>query len=195
MKTILKFTVAMAFMFTTIVGMANEPKLYLVADKDAKSLVFQLDTQSQKTSIKFVDTDDHLIYSENILDESNYTKKFDLSKLKDGRYFLEMENSQRVITYTISIDKTNMEITGKKENTKPIFRRKGDMVYLNLLNLDQKGVEVKVYDSNSRVLFKEVFEGELLVEKAFNFEKAFEDEYTVVVKDSATTYYERVSID
>lgn len=76
----------------------------------------------------------------------------------------------------------------------PVFLKKGDKLLMNLLNLDQDKVIVKIYDSEGRIVFKETFEGKLVVEKAFNFEKAFEDEYTIVVIDSNKTYKEKVTV-
>ncbi|MGB5206062.1 MAG: hypothetical protein WBN63_17895, partial [Eudoraea sp.] len=66
---------------------------------------------------------------------------------------------------------------------------------LNLLNLDGKDVQIKVYDSDNRTLFSEVIENESIVTKAFNFETAIEDHYTVVVKDSKNTYYESIVVN
>ncbi|MGB5818147.1 MAG: hypothetical protein WBG90_01590 [Saonia sp.] len=195
MKTVLKFTVAIAMMFSTITALANEPKLYLVANKDAKSLVFQLDAQTKETSIKFIDADNQIIYSDNIKDAYDYTKKFDLSKLNDGEYTFEMEDMLRTITYDITIKKDDMEILKKRENTKPFFRRKGDMLYLNLLNLDHDAIEVKVYDSQNSLILKQALGNGLIIEKAFNFEKAFEDSYTLVLKDNDDTYYQEVIIE
>ena len=70
----------------------------------------------------------------------------------------------------------------------PVFIRKGDKILMNLLNITQGEVILKVYDSENRLVYSESIEGELVVEKAFNFEKAFEDEYTVVVVDKMGTY-------
>jgi hypothetical protein len=63
----------------------------------------------------------------------------------------------------------------------PTFKRKGDKVLVNLLNLTEGKVILKVVDSNERVVFKEEVEGALVVEKAFDFSKAYSDEYTVIV--------------
>ncbi|MGI9547667.1 MAG: hypothetical protein ACR2MM_10545 [Flavobacteriaceae bacterium] len=90
---------------------------------------------------------------------------------------------------------TELEILETADKGKPIFRRKGDKVFLNMLNLQSKKVMVKVYDSNGRLLFKETFNDDLTIEKVFNFEKAFEDRYTVIVKDSDNTYSENIFID
>ena len=81
-----------------------------------------------------------------------------------------------------------------KVSTDPVFLKKGDKLLLNLLNLDQDKVIVKIYDSEGRIVFKETFEDKIVVEKAFNFERAFEDEYTIVVIDSNKTYKEKVTV-
>lgn len=82
----------------------------------------------------------------------------------------------------------------KKETTRPVFKKKGDMLYMNLLNLGLEKVNIKVIDSENRVVFSEVVKGELLIQKAFNFKKAFEDSYTVIVKDSEGTYREKLQV-
>ncbi|KPM31762.1 Hypothetical protein I595_2257 [Croceitalea dokdonensis DOKDO 023] len=79
-------------------------------------------------------------------------------------------------------------------NTDPVFTQKGQKVFVNLLNLDQENVVVKIYDSEGRVVFKEVFKGEMIVEKAFNFEKAYKDNYTVVVIDNDKKFTEKIEV-
>ena len=69
------------------------------------------------------------------------------------------------------------------------------MLFLNLLNLDGTDVKIKVLDGNNRTLFSEVIENESIVTKAFNFETAHEDRYTVVVKDGENTYYENIVVN
>ncbi|MDC6367743.1 MULTISPECIES: hypothetical protein [Flavobacteriaceae] len=76
----------------------------------------------------------------------------------------------------------------------PVFVKKGDKLFLNLLNLTQETVTLKVYDSEGRLVYKEAVDGKVVVEKAFNFEKAYEDQYTVVVIDNSGTYKETVSV-
>ena len=89
---------------------------------------------------------------------------------------------------------TELEILDYMDKGKPIFRQKGDKVFLNMLNLQGEKIEIKVYDSSRRLLFKETITDELTIEKAFNFEGAYEDSYTVMVKDSEGTYLERISV-
>lgn len=195
MKTISKITVLIAFLFVTVAGLANEPKLNLIPGADAKSLVFQLDGQSGKTMIQIVDTQNNVIYSELLKKEGVYSKKFDLKKLETGIYFMNVENSLKVVEYTLDVKDATVEILDRKESSKPVFRTKGDKLYLNLLNLEQKDVNIKVYDSSYRLVYSETLKDKLLVEKAFNFESAVKDSYTVVVKDKFNTYYKDIIVD
>ena len=90
--------------------------------------------------------------------------------------------------------KNGMEKKVVKVELDPVFKKKDGKLFLNLLNLDQEKVTIKVLDSEGRVVFIESFDGELIIEKAFNFEKAFENEYTVIVNDNGKTYTETVAV-
>ncbi len=76
----------------------------------------------------------------------------------------------------------------------PVFTKKGDKLFMNLLNLDQEKVTIKIVDSEGRVVYIETVKGELVIEKAFNFENAFENEYTVLVVDNNETFKEVVEV-
>lgn len=194
MKTILKFTAVTALMFTTVVGLAKEPKLSLMTADQKKSLIVELDSQYKESFLKIIDENQNIIFSEKI-SETAYTKKFDLNKLENGSYFFELDNSLRSLVYTISVENGEVKILKKKENNKPVFRKKGSKLYLNLLNLDSKDVQIKVFDSDNRMLYTEIIENESIVTKAFNFETAHEDRYTIVVKDGKNTYYKDILVN
>ncbi|OQD41797.1 hypothetical protein [Croceivirga radicis] len=76
----------------------------------------------------------------------------------------------------------------------PIFKKKGDKLLVSLLNLEQKDVTIRIYDNEGRVVYKEILEGKLVIEKAFNFENAFENDYTVVVTENKKSFKETVEI-
>lgn len=76
----------------------------------------------------------------------------------------------------------------------PTFKRKGNKLFMNLLNLSEGKVILKVIDSEERLLFNEEIDGKLVVEKAFNFVSAKRDTYTVIVVDKNGTYTETIDI-
>ncbi|OWW23734.1 hypothetical protein B4Q04_18465 [Zobellia sp. OII3] len=183
-----------ALLFSTTVGLASEPKLSVVPNENVKSFVYELDSQSGSTTIKFIDAEQNVIFFEKV-EKGAYAKKFDLSNLKDGLYFFKSEDELKTISYTISIEGSTVKVIDRKENSKPVFRVKDGRVYLNLLNLDKKDVNIQVYDSSNRLVFSEKREDEMTIEKAFDFTKAYSGDYTVVVRDSKETYYKEISVN
>jgi len=76
----------------------------------------------------------------------------------------------------------------KLETNTPAVQARGNRVFVNFLNLDGDDVTVKVFDQENRLLYVKKFEESPVVEKAFNFEKAYEGTYSVVVSDGEDTY-------
>ncbi len=194
MKKFLKLTAVIAFMFISINGVANEPKLTVFNNAGSKSLVFTLDSNSKETMVKFYDANDNIIFSESLSD-GLYAKKFDLKSLEKGNYVFKVENELTTYLYTIDVREESVDIVKRKENSKPVFRRVGEKVLLNLLNLDENDVNIKVIDSQDRIVYNETIAKESIVQKAFNFETAIPDGYVIVVKDGKDTFYEAIVIN
>jgi hypothetical protein len=192
MKNVIKLTTVIALFIATTINAANV-KLGLTPNA-AKTLTFSLNDIKQETTIKLIDAEGKMIYTEGITAKEAYIKRFDLGKLEKGNFYLEVENELRVITYDLELGDTAVVIKKRKEKSKPVFREKGSIVFLNLLNLEKKTIRIKVVDSLDRVVFEETVKDEAIVEKVFNFEDAFEDKYTLIVSDNKETYYKNISI-
>ncbi len=194
MKTILKFTAVVAFMFITMTSRANELKFSLVADKDAKSLVFELESGSKESIVKLIDGHTNIIYQERISNEG-YAKRFNLKDLEPGTYYFSVENPIKNVVYTLNVERTEVEIVKRKDNkAKVVFRKVGDKVYVNLLNQDLDKVDIKIVNGNNTAVYHESFNDSLTVGKVFNFEKAIADRYTIVVSDGHDSYYENIEV-
>ncbi len=194
MKTVLKFTAIIALMFVTMTSRANEPELTLVADKDAKILVFELEFGTEASIVKLTDGHSNIIYQERISNES-YAKRFNLKDLELGTYYFSVENSLKNVVYTLNVERTGVKIVKKEDNTtKPVFRKVGDKVYVNLLNQDLNKVDIKVVNGNNMAIYNESFNDSLTVGKVFSFEKANADNYIIVVNDGNDSYYENIQV-
>ncbi len=189
MKNLVKFTTVVAFMFATVAGMAREPKLNLLSTGKAKSVVLTMDASSKGVQVKLMDAELNVIYSEN-MSEGQFSKKLNLKDLNDGIYYLSADDNFKNYSYTIVLKNNSVNIVDRAEDIKPFFRKTGNMIFLNYLNLDKAKLSIKIFDAESRTVFTQEVTDEMIIEKAFNFEDAFPGTYTVIVKSEGKTYTE-----
>ncbi|NNK18429.1 MAG: hypothetical protein HKP49_04700 [Maribacter sp.] len=81
-------------------------------------------------------------------------------------------------------------VVSSLEKNEPYFRKAGDKLYLNFFNKEMSDIQIRVVDSENRIVYSETLKSRLVVEKAFNFENAEKDSYKVVLKDGKDTYAE-----
>ncbi len=91
-----------------------------------------------------------------------------------------------------AVNEVEKKVIKLKED--PTFIKKGGRLFINLLNLDQEKVVIRVKDSEGRTVYSEVIKGEMIIEKAFNFEKAYKDDYTVEIIDNKKSFKEVVEV-
>lgn len=188
-----KLTLVIALMFVAVIGLAATPNLNVTPDQP-KSLNFSIETYEQETAIRLFDEQGNLIFSEYVTDQKSYSKRFDLSKLEKGFFLLKVENSLKEIIYTIEMNKLEVSIKDMNEILKPTIITEDNKVKINFLNLAQENVVIKILDSNDRTVFEEVIEKTMVIEKAFNFEKAYKNNYMVMVKVNANSYYQPIAV-
>jgi hypothetical protein len=188
-----KLTLVIALMFVAVIGLAATPNLNVTPDQP-KSLNFSIETYEQETAIRLFDEQGNLIFSEYVTDQKSYSKRFDLSKLEKGFFLLKVENSLKEIVYTIEMNKLEVSIKDMNEILKPTIITEDNKVKINFLNLAKENVVIKILDSNDRTVFEEVIEKTMVIEKAFNFEKAYKNNYMVMVKVNANSYYQPIAV-
>lgn len=195
MKAILKLTAIAGLLLTSTLAMANDPGMYLTPLKKAKSFILKLDNQTASSTLTMTDMEDHQIFVESINGKGEYSKKFDLSKLEEGLYFVKMESSFKVVEYTLDVTEFDVEVVSSEETIKPYFRQDGGMLYVNYLNEKLSPIVIKVVDGQNRVIFNQELGSSFVVGKAFNFKKALKDSYTVTISEGSNTYIKTFSVN
>ena len=195
MKNLLKSTAAIALLFFATTGIASEPKMNLELENDSRSFVFEMNSNDKESKIILTDNKSNTIYSENIVNAS-YVKKFNLKNIEFGTYHFTVENQSKSVIYTLNVHSKGVKIIKTEENTiqPPIFRKVGEKVYVNLLNVDQDKVDIEILDNHGSVFFKGSSKDESVVGKTFNFEKARKGTYTINVNDDEKAYYQSIVI-
>lgn len=194
MKTIVKTTAVIAFVLTTAIGMARDGEVRLRTIKEAKSVVLTLEKVLSDVTVRITDADDNLLYAETLAD-GTLVKRFDMRNLPEGMYYISTSDVYKTLIYTVSLKNGEANILLEENIAKPHFRKTKEKMFINFLNLDKSKVEIKVYDAEYRVVFSETITEKMIVEKAFDFKKAFAGNYRIVVTDAKNSYAENFIVD
>jgi flagellar hook assembly protein FlgD len=194
MKTILKVTTVIALVLNVAIGSAKDSEINVIPSKETKSLVLTLDRASVDLTVRFLDTDDNILYAEKIKN-GTVTKKFNLQNLENGLYYITATDANKIVIYTVSLEGDAVKIIGKDETVKPYFRKTKERLFVNYLNLDKSEVSIKVYDEENRVVFSETVIDAMIVEKAFNFEGAYAGNYSIIVSNAKKSFAENFIVD
>lgn len=194
MKNVVKSISIVIVLLTVSVNFANEPILKVLSNQE-KVLDIQMNTDAHQTKLQIVDINSEVIYAERIDSKSSYAKKLSLESIPSGTYFLSFDDVTKKTVFTLEVSKGSITVLKKEEKIKPVYSYKNGKLVLNFINLEEKDVKVTIVDSEGRTLYEEVMVNEKYIGKVFNFTKAFEDTYTVIIKDENNTYFNNVIID
>lgn len=193
MKYIVKIAAVCTFLMITSIALATEPNPSILTDVASKSLMLKLDTKDQKTSLKLMNSTNEVLYFEQIDAIKYYRKKFNFSKLKKGDYSLIVENALSVTVHAFTVTEDTIEMSLATKNNKPFFKVIAERIGFNYLNATEDTVVVSVYDDENRVVFSEEFT-DVVLQKTFNFEKAYPGTYRVIIKTKGKLYSKNVLI-
>lgn len=187
MRKGMKTLVCFSLLFTATFAMAVTPKIDLVGSNTSKEITFKVGEEAAKMTLTLTDAYGVVVYAERI-NAAGINKKFDLKQLDNGTYYFKTSSDIRTIAYTITVVENAVQISDRKEYTKPFFKKSTDRMTLNFLNTDASDVSLKVYDDASRLVFSEDYKNTMVIEKAFNFTKAYAGNYMVVLNDGGLVY-------
>ena len=190
MKKISKFSLMLVVTLLTMNMQAGTVDFTLDVKKEQGKMVTFALNQTDKIDLSIYDANDKLIHSENVSSKENVNRTYDLKALPEGTYFLQAESDTKVSRYEISVvgDMASLSGNAVSEVYKPVYLYKNGLVSVNILNLDESPVNIKIYDSE----YNEVYDSALLtgqnVTKVFDINNFLNESYTFVVTDNDTTF-------
>ena len=146
--------------------------------------------QIEKMDLSIYDTEGKMIHSENVDSQKSINRTYDLKALPEGTYFLEAESDTKVSRYEISVLGETASLSGDavSEVFKPVFAYKNGLLWVNILNLDNSPVNIKIYDNEYNEIYDSAFLTGQNVAKVFDINNFQNEEYTFVVTDNDKTF-------
>lgn len=190
MKKISKFSLVLVVTLLTMNMHAGTVDFTLNVKKEQGKMVTFALNQIEKIDLSIYDADDKLIHSENVDSKKDIKRTYDLKALPEGTYFLQAESDSKISRYEISVvgETALLSADAVSEVYKPVFAVKNGLVWVNILNLDQSPVNIKIYDKEDNEVYDSAFLMGQNVTKVFDINNFQNEEYTFVVTDNDNTF-------
>jgi hypothetical protein len=195
MKKISKFSLMLVVTLLTMNMQAGTVDFTLDVKKEQGKMVTFALNQTDKIDLSIYDANDKLIHSENVSSKENVNRTYDLKALPEGTYFLQAESDTKVSRYEISVvgDMASLSGNAVSEVYKPVYLYKNGLVSVNILNLDESPVNIKIYDSEYNEVYDSAFFTGQNVTKVFDINNFLNEAYTFVVTDNDKTFVKTFS--
>jgi hypothetical protein len=114
-------------------------------------------------SIKWIDSDDHVVHSERLKSSESFVKKYDLATLPDGMYTLKVVADDYEYTKEVTV--------GGAENVKVAVRSLGKKkVLLTSIPISNSKMYLAVYNDKAELIYEENIKDASAFQKKFGFD-------------------------
>jgi len=195
MKKLIKTSLVIVVMFTTMVSFANEfPLLTKERTKTINNVTFENVKQGSLLIIK--DSNELILYKELIEKPGTYSKGFDLTALPDGNYYFELDKEVVITIRPFKVKDNSVEFKKDEEYKifKPVVYVKGKNVYVTRMSLIKNPIEIKVYDEDDNMVFSEKIEEATSLGKIYDFSKVKKRNFTIVFKSEGRFFKNSIKI-
>lgn len=133
--------------------------------------------------ISLFDDEDVKLHEDLLFAQLSYSKRYNLNKLPSGKYTLVIEHDSFIETQPIVVSRDDVEVMRDKALTvyKPVLRKNGHFIDLDMLLLSDAKVLIKIVDSDGKVNFTELTENQNLIQKRYNIEQLEKGTYKLTV--------------
>ncbi len=190
MKKISKFSLVLVVTLLTMNMHAGTVDFTLNVKKEQGKMVTFALNNIDKMDLSIYDAEGKMIHSENVDSKKDIKRTYDLKALPEGTYFLQAESDSKISRYEISVvgETASLSSDVVSEVYKPVFVYRKGLVWVNILNLDQSPVNIKIYDNLNNEVYNSNSLTDQSVTKVFDINNFQNEDYTFVVTDNDKTF-------
>ena len=157
-----------------------------------KSIIVNLGSvQKEEISIAIEDAFGNTLVTENVKNNDNFVKKYNVSKLEAGQYSITITKKtlRTVQPFTVSNEGVTMSDVEKKEKFIPVLVQNGNKLDVNVLLGNYNNITIKIVDNEGRSSFEERNYVVLTLHKRFDLSKLPAGAYVAEVTAGDETFY------
>jgi hypothetical protein len=182
MKTTIKKSVLVVTMFFALINYANEKK---ISKTNSVKVEFTYVKKGETLTIR--NSEQTIIYKKVIENAGNYSKKFDLSALKNGTYTAELSKSFAIKIKAFTIKNGLATFLEEETVFKPSIKNEKNVVFISKATFKKEALKVTIYFEESEI-FSETIEDDSFLKRAYKLAETEKGNYKVVVNSKSRIY-------
>jgi hypothetical protein len=194
MKTAIKKYILGTLLFATFISYATEKNISK-ENRDGKKVKVEFKAVKKGQVLSIKDANGGIIYNDIIATAGNYSKTFDLTALKNGRYTTELAKNFEIIIKPFFVENGLVTFLTKNTKTifKPVIRITENLVFISKMSFDNTPIKVTLYYQGD-VIYSETVKEEKELERVFRLLKTKKGNYRVALNSKNRGYSKRFKI-
>ncbi|MEO1627766.1 MAG: hypothetical protein AAFV25_21640, partial [Bacteroidota bacterium] len=146
-------------------------------------------------SVKISDRYTVSVFTERVMAEANYAKRYNLSSLPAGTYEVKVSTPTRTIRQNIEITNTGLVLTDEKVDVdyKPVIQLEGKRLDVNLLSKGEK-VKLAILNRNNELVYDLDLGRPMRIHQRFDLSQLPAEDIILKIKCGKQTYYEHLTL-
>jgi hypothetical protein len=194
MKTAIKKYLVVVLMFGTLINYAIDKNTSIgIIDVKKVKVEFKAVKKGQILFIK--DANGSIIYNDMIKANGNYSKIFDLTALKNGRYTTELDENFKIIVKPFFVENGMVTFLTKNAKTifKPVIRTTENFVFISKMSFNNAPIKITLY-YEGEVIYSETTNEEKELKRIFRLLKTKKGDYRVAINSKNRAYSKNFKI-
>ncbi len=199
MKT--KFFCSTLLIVALFFASANATNFDKIIDLGGTSVKMSAETHSvmvnlgnvtkEEVTLKIEDNDGNILLSEVVRNTANFSRKYNLSKLEDGKYqfVVTKKTIKTVQPFEIVGNVVIMSEAEQKDKFLPTVDMKNDRINVNVLLGNYSNISVNIYDNSGRKVFNDENYVVFNLHKKFDVSNLVSGSYVVEIVAGSDVYY------
>ena len=160
-----------------------------------KSFALYLNGLSTNVQIVIRDQEGHTLYKEQLSNQENFAKNFNLNNLTKGGYVLKIEDGSQITSIGMDISGNTVVFNEEEVTYKPSTSIEDTKVTVAMSEMNGSELNVVIRDSRDELVFEEVVaeKGEGL-NRTYDLSKISAGEYTFIFSSNGHTFVHPVNI-
>lgn len=197
MKNLIKKSLLIAIfaVSTIVIANGNDPSIKISIVK-SKLVHLTLAGNLNNVELSVVDKYGVVLHNETI-QNSNFSKNFNLESLPNGKYSIVVESLTNIKTIPFVVSANTVSFNKKNEEvySKPVIRLNGSAVFISQLALKNESLEISVFNEYNDLVYGEVLHSKsLTLKRKLSFKNLESGNYKLVLRSGGKSFYKVISI-